>query len=313
MAKKLLPIILGALAIISIIAAASWGKEWHVLQPQGPVAQQQLNLLILGTVLAAIAIIPVFAFTAFVVWKYRANKQADYQPNWELNIGFNLGWWAFVGGLIACFAVVALHSTKVLDPYRALTESDRQPITIEVVSLQYKWLFLYPEQGMATVNYVAFPEDTPVNFRLTADSPMNSFWVPQLAGQVYTMEGMTTKLHVMADNPGKFDGQSAEISGEHFAKMRFTAEAMTSTDFDHWAMSTKASSKALSYHEYNLLALPETEEETAVYSSYQAGLYAMILEKFMAHSDSSSTGHTQENPISANESQPTQSGHGAHQ
>lgn len=312
MFRKALPFITGAAVIVALLVIASWGREWHVLQPQGLVAQHQHDLLLLGAGLAALAVLPVFAFAAFIVWKYRADKNADYQPNWDFKVGFNLGWWAFIGAIIACFCVVAWHSTKIVDPYRALTESDRTPITIEVVSLQYKWLFLYPEQGVASVDYLAFPEDTPVNFRLTADSPMNSLWIPQLGGQVYAMEGMVTKLHLMADNPGQYDGQSAEISGEHFADMRFTAEAMTTTDFANWVAQTKSNGQSLSYHSYNQLALPETEVEPTNYGSYQAGMYAMILEKFMAHADHSSTGHETDSEQIDTEVTPTVADHMHH-
>jgi cytochrome o ubiquinol oxidase subunit 2 len=150
-----------------------------------------------------------------------------------------------------------------------------------VIALDWKWLFIYPEQRIATVNYVAFPEKTPVNFQITADAPMNSFWIPQLGGQIYAMPGMSTKLHLMADRTGEFRGSSANISGEGFAGMTFTAKSDTSAGFDRWVKSIKQSPNQLSLGTYDQLAKPSQDNPPMYYSLKEHNLYDIVVMKFM--------------------------------
>jgi cytochrome o ubiquinol oxidase subunit 2 len=170
----------------------------------------------------------VMAFT--FAWKYRATNipKQKHSPNWSGGKAKLI--FVLPAAVVAVLAVLIWKQSHVLDPYKPL-QAKAQPITIQVVALQWKWLFIYPEQGIATVNFVEFPKATPVNFVLTADAPMNSFWIPQLGGQIYAMSGMATQTHLMADEVGEYAGSAAEISGAGFANMKFTAKSTTNEDF----------------------------------------------------------------------------------
>jgi cytochrome o ubiquinol oxidase subunit 2 len=154
-------------------------------------------------------------------------------------------------------------------------------MTIQVVSLDWKWLFIYPEQHVASVNFVQFPTDTPVNFAITSDSVMNSFWIPQLGGQMYSMPGMLTQLHLSADTAGDYTGASANISGEGFAGMKFTARASSQADFDKWIHEAKNSSNTLDKNTYDQLAKPSKNNPASYYAKVQEGLYDTIMMKYM--------------------------------
>lgn len=278
----LTPLIIATLIVV--VGAAIFllrGTSLDVLTPKGTIAQQQFDLIILTSFLSLIIVIPVFALTFFIVWKYRAsNTKAKYEPDWDHSRKLEAAWWLIPFALIAVLAVITWVSSHKLDPYRPI-ESDKKPVTIQVIALPWKWLFIYPEQNIATVNYIQFPEKTPINFELTADAPMNSFWIPQLGGQVYAMAGMTTKLHLEASDIGEYRGSSANISGEGFAGMKFTAKSTTQNDFDNWVLSTKASSAALTLPEYEKLAKPSDNNPPTHYSSSDPNLYDTVIMKYM--------------------------------
>ena len=259
------------------------GKTVALLQPQGIVAFQERELLIFATALSATIVIPFFIAMFFVVVRFQdGNHKAKYTPDWT-NGPLQLVWWALPTLIITILAVVTWKSTHTLDPYRALA-SDTKPLTIQVVALQWKWLFIYPEYDIATVNYIAFPQKTPINFELTADAPMNSFWIPQLGGQIYAMEGMITKTHLMADGIGKYRGTNAEISGEGFTGMTFTAHSTSQTDFANWVKEVKGSPAVLSKNTYESLTIPSEKHKVSYYSSVESGLYNGIVMRFMSPS-----------------------------
>ncbi|MDO8515925.1 MAG: COX aromatic rich motif-containing protein, partial [bacterium] len=246
-------------------------------------------LMLIALALMALAVIPVFIATVFIARKYReGNVRAEYIPEQKDSMK-QLLWFGFTGSIILILAVITWKSTHALDPYRPLA-SNVPPVRIQVVALQWKWLFIYPEQRIATVNFIQFPERTPVNFELTADAPMNSFWIPQLGGQIYAMPGMSTKLHLMADEPGDFPGVSAEISGRGFAGMKFIARASSQADFDAWVDSVKNSGNALMMDEYKRLAVSSENEPAAFYASTEDDLYNKVIEKFMSPTEQTQQG-----------------------
>lgn len=252
-----------------------------VLDPKGSVAGQQKDLLIITVLLMLPVVIPVFFLTFFIAWKYRAgNTKAKYQPDWDHSKVLERIWWGFPLLIIAVLGVVIWKSSHDLDPYKPLSSQVR-PVKIQAVALQWKWLFIYPEQNIATVNYLRFPAGRPVNFEITADAPMNSFWIPQLGGQVYAMAGMRTKLHLMADEPGKYRGLSVNLSGEGFSKMQFTAEATNDKDFASWVASVRNSRQKLTALEYAALVKPSTTKKPLVYAAADKGLYDSIIMKYM--------------------------------
>ena len=273
---------MGVLAIIvALFAFLLSGKNLGILAPAGTIASQQRELIIWTCLLSLLVVLPVFAMTFYIIWKYRAsNKKAKYNPEMHTSVFAEVLWWVVPLILITILAVITWVSTHKLDPYRPI-ESNVKPVTIQVVALNWKWLFIYPEQRIATVNYLRFPVDTPINFQLTADAPMNSFWIPQLGGQVYTMAGMQTKLHLMADKLGTYRGSSANLSGEGFSGMKFDATATSREDFDVWVESVKQSGKPLTQAAYKQLAEPSKDVPMATYSPYDTTLYDTILMKYM--------------------------------
>jgi cytochrome o ubiquinol oxidase subunit 2 len=255
--------------------------EFAVLSAQGVIARQEWGVLLNAILLMLIAVIPTFFLLFFFAWKYREGKTAKYSPEMQSSFGAGFLLWATPAVIIFFIGVLNWKSTHALDPYKPIA-SDRKPIIIQVVALQWKWLFIYPEQNIATVNFIEFPENTPVSFELTADAPMNSFWIPQLGGQMYAMPGMSTQLHLLANHTGEFNGSTAEISGAGFAGMRFVAKAASQADFDQWIKTLKQSPNILTLNSYGELAKPGMSNSPVYYSSVEQNLYNGVIAKFMA-------------------------------
>lgn len=280
--KRRPPVAIGVIsALIILLGALVWGANVAVLNPRGSIAQEQFDLIIFTALLSLVVVVPVFALTFFIAWKYRAsNTKAKYMPEWDRSRIAETVWWLIPLGLITILAVITYVTSHKLDPFRPIV-SDKKPITIQVIAMEWKWLFIYPEQDIATVNHVQFPVNTPVNFEITSDAPMNSFWIPQLGGQIYAMAGMETKLHLVADRAGKYQGSSANISGPGFAGMRFTAQASSQADFDAWVASVKRSPTRLDKDSYDALATPTQEHPVVYYSSREKELYGTVIMKYM--------------------------------
>lgn len=283
-----------SVGLIAIIGIAGSNGTLSVLTPKGSIASQQRNLVVAATLLMLLIVVPVFALTAHIVWKYRAgNTKALYRPDWDRSPKLEILWWGFPTVIIAVLSVIIWQSSHSLDPGRPIapSASTKQAITIQVVALQWKWLFIYPDQDIASVNYVQFPEDTPVEFVITADAPMNSFWIPQLGGQIYAMSGMTTKLHLIADEAGIYRGSSANLSGEGFAGMKFVVSASSQADFSEWVGQVKrsASYSALDMNTYSQLAQPSKDSLLASYASTEKNLLASIVSKYTPYGGHGST------------------------
>lgn len=252
----------------------------QVLNPKGPIALKERDLIYTALALALIVVIPVYALAIGFAWRYReGNKKAKYSPNLSGNRIAETIWWIVPSALILVLAVITWRSSHQLDPYKTIS-SKNPAITIQVVALDWKWLFIYPQQNIASVNFFQFPNNTPLNFEITADAPMNSFWIPQLGGQIYAMPGMSTQLHLMATSYGSFDGSSANISGEGFAGMTFIAKSSSETAFNDWVKSAKRSPNSLDSSQYNKLDQPSQYNPAAVYSSAEEGLYNRIIDKY---------------------------------
>ena len=238
MSKKRYPRLFGILPFLGMLLLS--GCNWTLLDPKGQVGIEQKNLILIATGLMLLVVIPVIIMTLAFAWKYRAsNKAATYTPDWSHSTKIEAAVWIIPILIIIALGYVTYHSTHKLDPYRPL-DSDVKPVQIDVVALDWKWLFIYPEQGIATVNKIVFPANTPVNFRVTSDAVMNSFFIPQLGGQIYAMAGMQTHLHLLADEPGVFRGFSANYSGYGFSQMRFKAHSVTEPEFAQWVEAVKA-------------------------------------------------------------------------
>ncbi|PRA67820.1 MULTISPECIES: ubiquinol oxidase subunit II [Pseudomonas] len=278
MSKKRYPRLFGILPFLGMLLLS--GCNWTLLDPKGQVGIEQKNLILIATGLMLLVVIPVIFMTIAFAWKYRAsNKAATYTPDWSHSTKIEVAIWTIPVLIIIALGYVTYKTTHELDPYRPLV-SDVKPVQIDVVALDWKWLFIYPEQGIATVNKIVFPANTPVNFRVTSDSVMNSFFIPGLGGQIYAMAGMTTKLHLIANENGEFDGISANYSGAGFTGMKFKAIATSQADFEAWVNEVKQSPKQLDPAEYAALAKPSENNPVALYSVAPSDTFQDIVDKY---------------------------------
>lgn len=262
------------------------GCKSVVLSPSGDIAQQQGNLVIVATVLMLLIIVPVLILTAWFAWRYRhSNTEATYDPEWHHSTAVELGIWAAPLLIVIALGAVTWITTHTLDPFRPLSrisatqplKADVKPLKVQVVALDWKWLFIYPDQGIATVNELAAPVDTPIVFEITASTVMNSFYIPALAGQIYAMPAMQTKLHAVINAPGSYEGFSANYSGAGFSGMRFRFHGMSQKDFDLWVARNKATGGNLGRDEYRKLEKPSEREPVRRYAKVDPKLYDAIL------------------------------------
>lgn len=269
-------LIMLALAVLQITGCESM----IVFDPKGPVGAEQRDLIYFTMELCLIVTVPVCILTAWILWRFRDKKgnKALYQPIWSHSTKLEIIWWGIPIAIIFTLAIVTARYTYALDPAKPLA-SEAKPVTIQVTSLDWKWLFQYPDQGIATVNYLVFPEDTPVRFELTSDGPMNSFWIPQLGGMIYTMSGMATTLYLQADEAGDYMGTGANFTGREFGKMGFTAKAVAPEVFDKWVREAKAGGNALTEDGYRKLALPSISDRMT-YASIPSGLFERIVHEY---------------------------------
>jgi cytochrome o ubiquinol oxidase subunit 2 len=278
----------GLLALPLVLLA---GCNTVVLNPSGDIADQQAHLIIVSTLLMLLIIVPVIALTVFFAWRYRKNNTAaKYDPDWDHSTQLELVIWGAPLLIIIALGLITWISTHTLDPYRPLDRIDdnrpispaAQPLTIQVVALDWKWLFIYPEQGIATVNELATPVDVPIRFKITASSVMNSFFIPALAGQIYAMPGMETTLNAVLNAPGEFEGFSANYSGAGFSHMRFKYHGMDVNDFDRWVAEAKANGETLDRATYLQLEKPSEREPVHHYATVAPDLFNAIVNRCVA-------------------------------
>jgi cytochrome o ubiquinol oxidase subunit 2 len=277
-------IVASLLAIVLIVVIVRYVGSLHIpmLDPKGIVALKERNLMAFTIMLGFLIMIPVFGLTIAIAWRYReGNTKARYTPNVSTNTLAESVWWGIPIVIILVLSVITWISTKDIDPFKPL-DPHTKSMTIKVVALNWKWLFIYPEAGsIATVNYVQFPVNTPVTFELTSDATMNSFWIPQLGGQLYAMPGMITKLNLNATEIGDYKGSSANISGSGFAGMKFIAKATSKSDFDSWVAKTKQIHNQLDHANYTELTKDSTNNPVTYYGSSSSDLYDTIVMKYM--------------------------------
>lgn len=272
--------------ILVAVACLLTGCNLVVMSPSGDIATQQRDLIIVSVVLMLIIIVPVIFLTLFFAWKYRhTNESATYRPDWHHSTRLEVLIWSAPLAIIIALGAVTWASTHQLDPYRPLSRldssrslpEDQQTLAVEVVALDWKWLFFYPELGIATVNELAAPVDVPISFKLTASSVMNTFYVPALAGMIYTMPGMQTRLYAVINREGRYDGFSGNYSGDGFSRMRFQFLGMQQADFDQWVEKAKREGTSLTRDAYMALEKPSTREPVRYYQSFDPGLYDAIV------------------------------------
>ncbi len=267
------------------------GCDWVVMEPSGDVARQQAQLIWIATWLMLIVIIPVFVLTILFAWKYRAsNRDADYDPDWHHSTTLEIVIWTIPLMIIIVLSGITFVATHRLDPYAPITRIDEdrsvpasaETLVIEAVSLDWKWLFLYPQYGVAAVNELAAPVDRPIRFKITSGTVMNSFYVPALAGQIYAMSGMETKLHAVINESGVYDGFSANYSGHGFSHMYFKFHGLDVAGFDDWIRELRTSGGTLDESIYLGLENPSVNHPVTYYATVEDGLYHAILNRCVA-------------------------------
>lgn len=266
--------------VIALMVFAAGGASAPVIDTKGVIGNAQRDTLYLAVAVMLVVVLPVFFLTFFIAIRYReSNKKARYAPNWDSSRKLESIWWGVPILIVGVLSVIAWRTSHSLDPYRAL-DSDKKPLQVQVVALQWKWLFIYPEEKVASVGEFAMPVDRPVEFTITSDAPMNSFWIPQLGGQIYAMSGMSTKLHLEADEPGDYRGSSANLSGEGHASMTFVAKARSDTEFDSWLKTATKSTNVLDAASYEELRKPGTIDTVQHYKTDGTPLYESIVRRY---------------------------------
>ncbi|USN96997.1 MAG: COX aromatic rich motif-containing protein [Candidatus Nomurabacteria bacterium] len=271
------------------VGVALWaylqGKNVAVLDPQGVVAAHEKSLMIFTLLLSLVVVVPVFTMLFTIAWRYREGnpKKVKYTPDVDGSRWMETLWWGVPIVIIGILCVVTWVSTHQLDPYRAL-DSKVKPFRVQVVALQWKWLFIYPDYHVASLNQLKIPAKTPVNFEITADGPMSAFWVPNLGTQTYAMTGMSAQLSLMADHAGTYRGSNSNISGTGYADMTFDVQALpTRQAFYEWAKSIANDQcrEHLAWDEYEQLAKPSIVNHAVYYHLHDDKLYTDVVNKYM--------------------------------
>lgn len=267
-------------AMLAVMVMLS-GCKAALMDPQGPVGIEERRLILTALGLMLLVVIPVIVMTLCFARKYRAsNKKAVYLPDWSHSTKIELVVWLVPCLIILVLAFLTWKTSHALDPFKPLSNGEEKPLTIEVVALDWKWLFIYPDQQLASVNEVAIPVGVPVRFKVTSDTVMNAFFIPQLGSQIYAMAGMQTEVNLKASQAGVFDGMSANYSGAGFSKMSFKARAMSKAGFANWISQAKQSMQSLDLSHYKLLAQASQQHPITYYSTVTPHLFSRVIQHY---------------------------------
>jgi cytochrome o ubiquinol oxidase subunit 2 len=285
---------LAALALGSMLSGCGLA-EAPMLDPKGPVALIERDLLFTAFGLMLIVVVPVFLMAFVFVWFYRpASKHDVYQPDWGYSVWMDALVWVVPAAIVIAIGTIVWDYTHRLDPYRNIDPA-KHPLEVQVVAQDWKWLFLYPEQNIAAVNELVFPSGRPLSLSITSDTVMNSLLIPALGGQIYAMAGMETRLHLLADEPGRFAGRNMQYSGDGFANQYFAAIATSDEEFEAWVAKVRQSTDRLDAAAYAQLAQPSELHPVTYYASFEPDLFATIIARY-APAGAPHAGHTQASP-----------------
>ena len=272
---------LTALAPATLLGGCGWIHA-PVLNPQGPIALVQRDLLLTAFGLMLIVLVPVYVLTIWIVRTYSAKAESDktgYMPDWSYSIWIDAVIWVVPALIVTALGYLVWANTHALDPYKPIA-SNLPPLEVQVVAQDWKWLFIYPEQDIATVNELVFPSGRPLSLRLTSDTVMNAFYIAGLGGQIYVMAGMETQLNLLADRPTSLRGRNTQYSGRGFSDQHFAANATTQADFDAWVAKARKSNNPLDAAAYAALAKPSAKVAPIVYSAVDPGLFGAVIAKY---------------------------------
>ena len=270
-----------SLASVALASLGGCANHMALLDPLGPIGAEEKTLILIAFALMLLVVVPVFFMTFWFAWKYRAsNRAATYAPKWDSSRKIEAVVWAVPALIVAALGALTWVSSHALDPYKPIDPA-LKPIRIEVVALNWKWLFIYPDLGIATVNRVVFPAGVPVSFRITSDTVMNSFFIPQLGSQIYAMAGMQTRLHLLADHPGVYKGLNTQFSGAGFSSQHFQAVAMSTQGFDAWVRQVRASPRHLDEAAFRRLEVPSQHNPVTYFSAVKPRLFNDTIRKYL--------------------------------
>ncbi len=274
---------MGVVLLVILSLALSGCVSEGILAPKGQVAIAEHRLIFFAVGLMLIVVIPTIFMALFFGWRYREKTQnnAKYEPEWRHNTLLEVVWWTIPCIIILILGTVTWKTTHSLDPFKPL-DSQEAPVTIEVISLDWKWLFIYPDYKIATINYLCIPTGRPINFKITAAAPMNSFIIPQLGGQIYAMTGMTTQLHLYTDTPGSYRGFGANYTGIGFAGMQFVTEATSPDKFNSCVKKIQETPDTLTSDVFWKQLVPQsTDDPVRYFGSVEPGLFDKIVMSYM--------------------------------
>jgi cytochrome o ubiquinol oxidase subunit 2 len=273
-------LVLTALSSLCSIVLLGGCSSVVLFDPKGPIGDSERFIILAAIGLMLIVVIPVFVMLFLFLRKYRAsNTEATYTPQWSYSKKIDLIIWLVPVAIVTALAILTWSETHRLNPYKPINSSIK-PTRIEAVSLDWKWLFIYPDYHIAAVNQLVFPVKVPLDFRITSDTVMTSFFIPQLGSQIYAMAGMQTRLHLMADEPGVYFGQNQQFSGSGFAGMNFKAIAVSQEEFEAWVQKTKKSPDKLDLARFEEVTKPSLGYPITSFSSVKPDLFDYILSKY---------------------------------
>jgi len=278
--KKKSSLVIAGLISLSLAILLSGCNELILFNSKGPIGDSEQFLILVAFGLMLIVVIPVFVMVFWFARKYRAsNTKADYRPKWDYSARIELVIWLVPILIVITLSYLVWTRSFQLDPYKPI-DSNSAALNIEVVSLDWNWLFIYPEQNIAVVNQLVFPANVPLSFKLTSATVMTSFFIPQLGSQIYVMAGMQTRLNLLADEPGVFVGQNQEFSGRGYSQMHFKAISTSPEEFEAWTQKAKESPSKLNTATYEELAKPNINHPITLYSSVEPHLFTSIIRQF---------------------------------
>jgi cytochrome o ubiquinol oxidase subunit 2 len=284
--KRKFSFLFAVLAFLCAVPMLHGCSELVLFNPKGPIGESEKSIIIIAFALMLLVVVPVIVMSIWIPLKYRAsNTKARYNPNWSHSTKIELAMWLIPVVIVLILSTILWRETHRLDPYKPIA-SETKPLNVEVVSMDWKWLFIYPEQNIAVVNQFVFPVKTPLSFKITSDTVMTSFFIPQLGSQIYAMAGMRTHLHLLADEQGEYTGQNQQFSGYGFPHMSFKAKATSPEDFDAWVNKVRQSPDKLDFARLDDLRKPGVADTVLYFSSIDPGVFDHVVDTYCAMGES---------------------------
>jgi cytochrome o ubiquinol oxidase subunit 2 len=253
--------------------------HFPLLNPHGPIGQHEFDLILTAFLIMLIPVLPVIVMTLWFAWRYRATRSETTTPRGWSEHAVEIVVWTVPIAIVIALGILTWVTTHQLDPYKPIASSAK-PVQIEAIALNWKWLFIYPDAHIATINQLVIPTGVPVSFRLTSGTVMASFFIPRLGSQVYAMAGMQTRLHLLADQPGNYTGLNSQFSGAGFPEMHFNVTATSETGYQAWLQQLKQGGSTLDMARFEQLALPTTHNPVLQFASVQPGLFNAVMQRY---------------------------------